>query len=110
MFTRPTHLNDRTVVEALTTRWDLHVDRIEFAPVGFGSSHWWVEAEGRRWFVTADDLEFKRRSLSEPIDEPRRRLRATLTTARQLADGGLDFVVAPVPSRSGQGSTSEIVN
>jgi spectinomycin phosphotransferase/16S rRNA (guanine(1405)-N(7))-methyltransferase len=79
----------------------MHVERIEYAPVGFGSYHWWVEAEGRRWFVTVDDLEPKRRGPSESIAAPRRRLQAALTAARELCDAGLDFVIAAVPSGSG---------
>lgn len=88
------------MAEALSAGWAIGADRIEHAPVGFGSHHWWAEADGRRWFVTVDDLDLKRRTAAEPLDRPRVRLRSALESARALSDGGLDFVIAPMPSRS----------
>lgn len=99
MLTRPDHLHDDDVAAALRDRWDLPVDHIEYAPVGFGSHHWWVDADGERWFATVDDLGAKRTTQIEPLDEPFARLDAALRAARSLRAAGLDFVVAPVPDR-----------
>ena len=74
---------------------------LEYAPVGFGSYHWRVLAAGERWFVTVDDLQAKRRDESA-FEGPQRRLTAALATARLLNEGGLGFVVAPVPTVTGE--------
>lgn len=68
---------------------------IEYRPVGFGSHHWSVSAGGDRWFLTVDDLDAKLRSRREARATAADRLRAALTTTRDLLDGGLGFVVAP---------------
>jgi spectinomycin phosphotransferase/16S rRNA (guanine(1405)-N(7))-methyltransferase len=99
--TGPEGLLDQEIVEALAAGWQLRVRDIEYAPVGFGSYHWWVVADERRWFVTADDLVRRRRFRGESNDEQRRRLAASLSTACSLNDAGLDFVVAPRPTRTG---------
>ena len=71
MFTRPTDLSDPQVVEALGA-WGLRVEEIEYVPVGFGSHHWRVVANGGRWFVNVDDLDT--RWTSGPYAEPARAL------------------------------------
>ncbi len=101
MFTRPDDLADDTVAAAVAEGWGLRAGAIDYLPVGFGSHHWRVEADGRRWFVTADDLRAKKWHRAEPHREPLRRLRAALSTARRLRDDGLTFVVAPVADSSG---------
>ncbi len=90
MFERPEALPDAAVVDALRDGWGLDVDAIEHLPVGFGGHHWRV---GSAWFVTADDLERRPARLAT--------LRAALGTARALHTAGLDFVVAPVPTSTG---------
>jgi spectinomycin phosphotransferase/16S rRNA (guanine(1405)-N(7))-methyltransferase len=99
--TRPEGVSDQEVIEALAAGWRLDVRDIEYAPVGFGSYHWWVVAEDGTWFVTADDLVRRRRLRGESNDEQRRRLAASLSTACSLRDAGLDFVVAPRPTGTG---------
>ena len=89
------------MVDALAAGWELRVDDIEYAPVGFGSFHWRATAGSQRWFVTVDDLQARRHAESEPLDGPRRRLTTALATARSLRDAGLEFVVAPIPSTAG---------
>ena len=106
MFTRPDNLSDAQVVEALGA-WELSIDTIEYAPVGFGSYHWRVIADGRRWFVSADDVEAKRRD-RESLEESRRRLRVALSTAWFLRRAGLTFVVAPI--RTSEGAIIEVVD
>ena len=102
MFTRPEDLADSRVAQALLAGWGLGVDEIDYAPVGFGSHHWRVSAGQERWFVTADDLDAKRRDRAETFDAARRRLSAALSTARSLRDAGAAFVVAPVRTVSGR--------
>src|SRR5262249_6949945 len=94
MLTRPDELTDDAVAAAVRTGWGACVDAIEFSPVGFGSHHWLVRGDGLRWFVTADALADRDRGGEGP-DGPRARLRAALSTARALYDGGCSFVVAP---------------
>ena len=57
MFTRPTDLTDDEVAAAVVDHWASEPDEITYAPVGFGSHHWWVTAGADRWFVTVDDLD-----------------------------------------------------
>ena len=83
---------------AVAAGWGREATSVRHLPVGFGSHHWDVRtADGRRWFVTADDLEARGRAHPEPLV----RLRAALATARALADAGLEFVVAPVATSAG---------
>src|SRR5262245_42328512 len=98
--TGPGGLSDGVLAAALHDGWDVQTPAPADAAVGFGSYHWRARAAGAHWFVTADDLELKRRERSEPLDAPRRRLVTALSTARALHDAGLDFVVAPVMTRA----------
>lgn len=99
MFTRPDDFSDAQVVDALGA-WQLTVDTIEYAAVGFGSHHWRVVANGRMWFVNMDDVEAKRRD-RESFEESLRRLGAALLTAWSLQCAGLEFVVAPIRNTAG---------
>lgn len=100
MFTRPPDLPDSVVADALAVGWDLVVDQMEYAPVGFGSHHWRISAGNRQWFITVDDLDARQRSTGDRRDDTAARLRAALGTARALRADGLDFVVAPQPTRT----------
>lgn len=102
MFTRPADFADSRLAEALQSGWDLRPSALEYAPVGFGSYHWRVLAAGEQWFVTVDDLQSKGRYETEPLERPRRRVSAALATVRLLKDVGLKFVVAPVPTVTGE--------
>jgi spectinomycin phosphotransferase/16S rRNA (guanine(1405)-N(7))-methyltransferase len=74
-----------------------------YRPVGFGSHHWKIiDAGGRRWFVTVDDLENKRHSRREPLDTAFDRLRASLAAATALRAQGYSFAVAPIPTLGGE--------
>jgi hypothetical protein len=91
------------LTSALARHWGVSVSEMSYLPVGFGSHHWEVvDSTGARWFVTADDLETKRRSADEPLDTAYERLRAALVTASRLRDGGRRFVVAPVHTGEGE--------
>ncbi len=81
----------------------MNPDSVVYLPVGFGSHHWEVcETDGTRWFVTADDLDARRWSRSEPFDSVFARLRASLSAAAALSGLGLRFVLGPVPDRAGE--------
>lgn len=95
MFTRPDDLSDEQVASALTSGWGIVPDEIEHAAVGFGSHHWRATADGRKRFLSVDDLEVRRRSANETRREAGERLTAALVTAASLRNRGLDFVVAP---------------
>jgi spectinomycin phosphotransferase len=98
---RPAGVSDPDVAEALRRNWGIEVDRIEYAPVGFGSYHWKVATNTDRWFVTVDDLIVRRRDPDESDGESLGRLSAALATARALSDAGSPHVVPPRPSTSG---------
>ena len=90
---RPEGLADAEVAAALARHWDLVVSDLRYLPVGFGGYHWSAgDADDGRWFVTASDLD-RYDSLAG--------LEQTMSTPVRLAQAGLEFVVAPVPSASG---------
>ena len=87
-------ISDSDVAAALARQWALTVQDLCYLPVGFGGYHWRaVDQTGSRWFVTVCDL-----ATPWVPDLP-----AAMQTAAWLAtEAGLDFVVAPVPTRAGQ--------
>ena len=94
MHERPADIRDSDVAAALARQWALTVQDMSYLPVGFGGYHWLaVDQTGSRWFVTVSDL------ASPWVPD----LPAAMQTAAWLAtEAGLDFVVAPVPTRAGQ--------
>ncbi len=99
---RPAGLQEHELRLALAEGWRIDVAALRYAPVGGGSYHWVPrDGAGRRWFVTADDLDDK-----AWLGHTRPAVMAGLRSAMQLAlalrrDAGLDFVVAPVPGVDG---------
>jgi len=65
VLTRPDDVTDVALRQALAAGWGIDAESLDYRPVGFGSHHWSVAADGRRWFATIDDLETKRISLEE---------------------------------------------
>ena len=103
MLTPPDGLPEDVLAAALERGWQVAAASMAYRPVGFGSHHWAVtDAAGTRWFVTADELENKRRSRSEPLSAAFGRLRASLAAASDLRACGRTFVVAPVPALDGE--------
>jgi spectinomycin phosphotransferase len=91
---RPADLADAEMADALQQHWRLDVAEVRYAAVGYGAYHWTVrDTAGLRWFATASRLT----GTADLTD-----LRATMGAARDLADAGLDFVVAPVRARTGE--------
>jgi spectinomycin phosphotransferase len=91
---RPADIRDSHVAAALAHHWAFTVQDLSYLPVGFGGYHWLaVDEAGSRWFVTVSDL-----AAPWVPDLP-----AAMRTAAWLAtEAGLEFVVAPVPTRGGQ--------
>src|ERR1700744_5786251 len=99
---QPAGVSEQELRLALDQGWDLRPDQLRYAPVGAGSYHWTArDGQGRRWFITVDDLDDKS-WLGTPRAGAGAGLRAALGTARALRDrAGLEFVVAPEPARDG---------
>lgn len=100
MFTRPVDLSDREVWRAVERGWNITVDHLEYAPVGFGSHHWDVAGQGSRWFVTVDDLDARLVDGSDLRTAAHSRLVAALSTVRALVDAGAGYAVGPLRSVS----------
>ncbi|MDA8344181.1 MAG: phosphotransferase [Thermaerobacter sp.] len=98
----PVGLDECEVVEALRASWGLNTDAVTYVQVGFGSHHWDARlADGRRYFLTADDLDQKpwigadRKVAFEG-------LRSAFDTALALYEQAhLDFVVPPIRTNDG---------
>jgi len=87
--------------DLLADGWGFDVEAAEYAAVGGGSYHWVVsDREGRRSFVTVDDLD-RKPWLGDTRAAALYGLGRAFDTAVALRDGGLDFVVAPIPATSG---------
>lgn len=94
----PEELEVSALILSLAEGWDFEVELAEYANVGFGSYHWVVsDAVGARGFVTVDDLD-RKPWLGHTRESVFDGLRRAFDTAAALRDGGLDFVVAPIPA------------
>jgi spectinomycin phosphotransferase len=86
----PPELGDLDVLAAVRRNWDATLRRVEHLPVGFGAHHWAAyDAAGPRLFVTYDRLEQARSGAA---------LEAAYAGAAALRDGGLEFVLASLPT------------
>ncbi|RKN04402.1 phosphotransferase [Streptomyces radicis] len=101
MRTRPEDVGDEELAAAVRESWGWSPAAVRHAPVGFGDHHWVADdAAGGRRFVTVTDLG---RRGAEAAAAGFAGLRAALETAVALAaDGGLDCVVAPLPTGRGE--------
>ena len=98
----PEDFDTSALIGALADDWGFEVDSSEYAPVGGGSYHWVVsDREGTRAFVTVDDLDWKH-WLGDTRESAFDGLRRAFDTAVALRDGGLEFVVAPIPTSGGE--------
>lgn len=97
MRTRPGSIDDADLSAVLERDWGIRCRALTYAPVGFGSHHWWATAaSGERVFVTLDLLD--RTDLTRA--EQWSRLDAAMRTAARLAER-LSFVVAPRSTTDG---------
>lgn len=99
---RPDALEDGDIRSALAIGWEIDSTSVRYVPLGGGSYHWQVQAaDGRRWFVSATDLDHAP-WLGATRSSSLRTLQATMDTALTLRqEVGLSFVLAPVPCRDG---------
>jgi Phosphotransferase enzyme family len=103
VLTPPHDLSEGTLASAVAAGWGVGVAAMSYRPIGWGSHHWEVaDTSGARWFLTVDELESKRASQDEPLDQAFARLLAALRAARDLRECGAAFVIAPVPGRDGE--------
>ncbi len=90
----PADFSEAELISVLREHWRLPASDLEYLPVGFGGFHWRVTSRaGRRWFATASRL---------GSDHDFADLSGAMATAVTLAGRGLRFVLAPVPTASGQ--------
>ena len=98
----PEELETSALSVFLADVWDFDVEAVHYAPLGGGSYHWVAEgSEGRRAFVTADDLDQKP-WLGDTRESAFDGLTRAFDTAVALRHGGLDFVAAPIPTTRGE--------
>ncbi len=98
----PEGLEEGSVIDALRRGWGFDAAVTEYAAVGAGSYHWEVADDaGKRRFVTVDDLDQKA-WLGDTREAAFDGLRRAFDTAVALRAGGLQFVVAPIPTRLGE--------
>lgn len=105
MRTPPPILLDQALIgSALAAGWRLDLPELVYVPKGAGSYHWAGTApDGRRWFVTVDDLDEKP-WLGTEHTAVFEALQAAYDTAARLAEAGLASVVAP--RRTPDGATA----
>jgi spectinomycin phosphotransferase len=117
MHERPAELSDDELIDVLASQWGLGRVELRYLQVGFGGYHWLAtarprgddppdppagpdtrgkprasDAGGSRWFVTVNGAQ------GQPALTG---FEAAMETAAGLAAAGLDFVVAPVRTRTG---------
>jgi spectinomycin phosphotransferase len=98
----PEELEIGALIDFLAHGWGFDVEAVQYAAVGGGSYHWVVEdLNGRRAFVTADDLD-RKPWLGDTRESVFDALEGAFATAVALRDAGLDFVVAPIPTSRGE--------
>lgn len=98
----PEDVDTDALIEALADGWGFDADAADYAAVGAGSYHWVVKDNNRtRAFVTVDDLDLKA-WLGDTRESTFDGLRRAFDTAATLRDADLAFVVAPIPTSSGE--------
>jgi len=104
MRTQPPDLAEESLRAAVAGLWGFESVALRYLPVGFGSHHWLAGcADGRRLFLTVDDLDAKLLSGEDTTDSAVGRLERAFATALSLRrDCELRFVVAPIPASDGR--------
>jgi Phosphotransferase enzyme family len=96
---KPEGVLEAELVSALADGWGAVVRSMKYLPVGAGSYHWAVVDDGGRVrFVTVDDLGAEDGSREAAFGALGRAFGTALALRR---DAGLEFVVAPIPTRTG---------
>lgn len=101
VYSEPGDLDRSALADALRTHWGVEAVRLDHMPVGFGSHHWKaVEGGSSEWFVSCDDLDA--RNGEQAADHVCADLDRAFRTAVALREeAGLEFVLAPVRSATG---------
>jgi spectinomycin phosphotransferase len=87
--------------DAVAHRWGLALEDLRYLPEGGGAYHWVARTgDGRRWFVTCDDLDTKP-WLGADRDTVFGGLLAAYGAAVDLRAAGSSFVAAPIATASG---------
>ena len=94
MLEPPPGVDDADVLAEVRRAWDGDVDRVAYQQVGFGAHHWaaYVGAEPRL-FVTYDEPQGPDAAAD---------LEAAYAGAVALPDGGLEFLLTPLPADIGR--------
>jgi spectinomycin phosphotransferase len=102
---------DRAALLSTLRTWELSVTSLMYLPVGAGSHHHLAhDSDGRRWFVTVDELVSKLFGMLGPTFSPWldidleaafNALDRAFRTAVALREAGLDFVHAPITRPDG---------
>jgi len=103
---------DRTALVSALRTWELSIASLSYLPVGAGSHHYLaLGSDGRRWFVTADELLAKLFGMMGPtftpyfdidLDAGYDALNRAFRTTVALQRAGLEFVHAPITRPDGE--------
>jgi spectinomycin phosphotransferase len=104
VFTRPEDLPEGQIRAELAASWNFAGAALRYLPVGFGSHHWLAtDAAGRQLFLIVHDLPRMLHSRADTAEAAFGRLETAFECALSLRrDANLEFVIAPVPTASGQ--------
>jgi spectinomycin phosphotransferase len=104
VFTRPDDLTEGQIRAELAASWDFAAQTLSYLPVGFGSHHWQAtDAAGRQLFLIVHDLPHMLHSRLDTAEAAVGRLETAFGCALSLRrDANLEFVIAPVPTISGE--------
>ena len=95
VFEPPAELGDAAILALVRGHWRSDADRAEHLAVGFGAHHWRVDAGGSAALFATYDRFGQRHTPTS--------LEAAYRGAIELAERGLEFVLAPVRTRTGAG-------
>jgi spectinomycin phosphotransferase len=104
VFTRPTGIAEEQIRAEPAASWNFGTETLSYLPVGFGSYHWRAtDAAGRQLFLVAHDLLDMLNSRLDTAEASFGRLATAFGCALSLRrDENLEFVIAPVPTVSGE--------
>jgi spectinomycin phosphotransferase len=96
-----TTASDDAIAAAIVRGWNLQMSALQYVPEGGGAYHWIADVDdGRRFFITCDDLAIKP-WLGSDCDSVFGGLLDAYGTAIDLSASGSAFVVAPLANVSG---------
>ena len=94
-------VSEQQIANVVSAGWGQAIRELRYFPEGGGAYHWIADADdGRRWFVTCDDLDTKP-WLGSDREAVFGALSAAYGTAMELRAAGLAFVLAPRATAAG---------